>query len=88
MRILMEGIDNGGRRHVQYDVFDEYDAVNGVSSMARTTGYACSAAANLVLAGKYREPGVSPPEYLGRQAACFDYIMEYLRQRGIQYRTR
>ncbi len=88
MRILMEGTYNGERRSVQYDVFDEYDAATGISSMARTTGYACSAAVNLVLTGKYREPGVSPPEHLGRQAACFDYIMEYLRQRGIQYRTR
>ncbi len=88
MRVTVEGQEHGKRlRHV-WDLHDEYDPVTGFSSMARTTGFTCAAAANLLLEGKFREPGVHPPEHVGRHAECFAYIREYLAARQVNYRHR
>jgi saccharopine dehydrogenase-like NADP-dependent oxidoreductase len=90
MRIIITGTlkdePRGTKHNVQYDLFDEYDAATQISSMARTTGYACTAAANLVLSGQYNHHGITPPEQLGKHSACFDSIMDYLQQRSIHYR--
>jgi hypothetical protein len=78
-------------------MYDEYDPASGISSMARTTAYACAAAANYLLSGGTLHnghnghtghtvhTGVLPPETLARDQACFDYVMRYLQQRGINY---
>jgi saccharopine dehydrogenase-like NADP-dependent oxidoreductase len=86
MRIIVTGTHDGKQRKVQYDLYDEYHSATHISSMARTTGYACTAAANLVLSGQYTQHGISPPEALGKRADCFEFIMEYLLQRSIEYR--
>lgn len=88
MRVTVEGEEDGTRlRHV-WEVHDEYDPVTGFSSMARTTGFTCTAAAQLLLEGKFREPGVHPPEIVARAAGCFDYIVAYLKERHVNYRHR
>jgi saccharopine dehydrogenase-like NADP-dependent oxidoreductase len=86
MRITVTGTENAQRRVIQFDLYDEYDAVSQTSSMARTTGYACAAAANLLLSGQYTHRGISPPEYVGKNPACFAYITDYVRQRSVIYR--
>jgi saccharopine dehydrogenase-like NADP-dependent oxidoreductase len=50
--------------------------------MARTTGYTCTAVANLVLQGKYKRTGISPPEFLGDH---FDQVNKYLNERNVIY---
>ncbi|HKT30929.1 MAG TPA: saccharopine dehydrogenase C-terminal domain-containing protein [Gammaproteobacteria bacterium] len=85
MRVTVEGKEDG--RHVRHvwEVHDEYDAATGFSSMARTTGFTCTAAANLLLEGRFREPGVHPPEIVGRASGCFDFILAYLKERRVSY---
>ncbi len=85
MRIIIEGNENGKPRHYQYDLFDRYDRQTKTSSMERTTGYTCTAAANLVLDGLYSQKGISPPEFLGREEKCFEYITNYLKERNVIY---
>lgn len=84
MRITLVGTGSGKRREIVYYLFDRFNRKTGLSSMARTTGYLCTAVANLVLEGKFQEKGISPPEYVGRQANCFKLIMRYLRERNIR----
>jgi saccharopine dehydrogenase-like NADP-dependent oxidoreductase len=86
MHIAITGIENAQGQVVRFDLYDEYDTPSQTSSMARTTGYACTAAANLLLSGQYVHHGISPPEYVGKNPKCFDYIMDYLQQRSITYR--
>ena len=88
MRVEVEGVDSEGPVLHRYDLIDRYDAETGVSSMARTTGYTCTAAVRLVADGSYREPGVSPPENIGRREGCFESILAHLEQRGVVYRHR
>jgi saccharopine dehydrogenase-like NADP-dependent oxidoreductase len=72
-------------RHT-FDLFDRFDTETGTSSMARTTGYTCTAAVRLLARGLYSEPGITPLELVGRDPACFDFIMTELGVRGVEFR--
>ncbi|MFC1784595.1 saccharopine dehydrogenase family protein [Candidatus Neomarinimicrobiota bacterium] len=85
MRIIIEGSDNGETRKVIYDLVDFYDSKTDTSSMARTTGYTCTAVANLLLEKKYNRKGIIPPEYLGKDETAFRYILKYLADRNVVY---
>jgi saccharopine dehydrogenase-like NADP-dependent oxidoreductase len=53
--------------------------------MARTTGYTATAAANMFLEGLFAEKGVFPPELIGKKEECFNYVINYLKDRDIHY---
>ena len=86
MRIKISGTEQGQRVAYQYDLHDEYDNKSHTTSMARTTGYACTAAANLVLEKGFATKGVSPPEIIGSNSSCYDFIMNYLQQRNVVFK--
>jgi saccharopine dehydrogenase-like NADP-dependent oxidoreductase len=54
--------------------------------MARTTGYTATVVARMVLDGTYEAPGISPPEYLGRETAHLERLLAELGERGVEYR--
>ncbi|MBK9104452.1 MAG: saccharopine dehydrogenase NADP-binding domain-containing protein [Saprospiraceae bacterium] len=86
MRISLKGIDEEGNQvKVEYNLYDEYNPVTQTSSMARTTGYTATAAANMFLEGLFTEKGVFPPELIGKHETCFDYILQYLNERDVVY---
>jgi saccharopine dehydrogenase-like NADP-dependent oxidoreductase len=85
MRITMKGIQDGKNMNIRYDLYDKKDIANQVSSMARTTGYTCTAVANLMLEGNYTNPGINPPEYVGKEEGHFYFILEYLKDRNVNY---
>src|SRR5690606_4656609 len=85
MRIRVTGETEGVTGTIQYHLFDRTDTATGTLSMARTTGYTCTAVANLVASGRYDRKGISPPEFVGENAGCFKYIMDYLAERGVRY---
>ena len=86
MRVIVDGIQDGKAVRVEYNLLDRYDVAGGTSSMSRTTGYTCVAAAELILGGMFRERGVFPPELVGRDARCFDFVLAYLEERGVRWR--
>lgn len=81
MRVIVEGDE----RKYTYTLFDKYDKKTNTSSMARTTGYTCCAIAELVLEGKYKQMGISPPEFIGADEKCFNFIFDYLKKRNVVY---
>jgi saccharopine dehydrogenase-like NADP-dependent oxidoreductase len=83
MRIDISGTEQDKPVSYQYDLYDEYDSVTQTTSMARTTGYACTAAANLLLKNEFAATGVSPPEIVGGNKRCYEFVMAYLQQRNI-----
>lgn len=86
MRVTVRGTDEDGKRvKVEYNLYDEYNPISQTSSMARTTGYTATAAANMFLDGLFPAKGVFPPELIGREKACFDYILKYLEERDVYY---
>ena len=86
MRITLEGENrNGEKEMIVYDLHDEYCTRTGTSSMARTTGYTATGAANMFLEGIFTEKGVFPPELIGKHGSCTSFILDYLKDRGITY---
>jgi saccharopine dehydrogenase-like NADP-dependent oxidoreductase len=88
MRVTISGTEEGRPRTYVYELFDCYEDESGTSSMARTTGYTCTAAAELLLRGGFTQKGVFPPELVGRHRSCFDHMLSYLARRGVDYRVR
>lgn len=86
MRVTLRGENGKGEvETIEYNLYDEYCRETQTSSMARTTGYTASAAANLLLSGLFSEKGVFPPELIGKHEECFNYVLEYLKERDINY---
>jgi lysine 6-dehydrogenase len=86
MRVTLKGENSQGQtEEVVYNLHDEYSSETGTSSMARTTGYTATAAANLYLEGLFNEKGVFPPELVGKHKDCFEYFLRYLEERNIHY---
>ncbi len=86
MRITLKGVNGRGQNEeIIYNMYDEYNTETQTSSMARTTGYTATAAANMFLDGLFQKKGVFPPELIGKHDACFDYIIKYLAERNIHY---
>lgn len=57
---VMKVIVKGEGQTIEYNLIDRYDAATKTSSMARTTGYTCTAAVNLITKGMFTEKGVFP----------------------------
>ena len=86
MRLVISGVEDGKPATYTYDLYDEYDPATGALSMARTTGYTCTAVARLVLDGVYSQKGISPPEFVGRVDGCREGVEKYLEDRGVRCR--
>jgi saccharopine dehydrogenase-like NADP-dependent oxidoreductase len=86
MRVRVIGEENGKPKTYEYNVLDRTDAATQTLSMARTTGYTCTAAVELVLDGSYSRKGISPPEFVGEDEKSFKFILDYLKARGVNYR--
>ncbi|MEP7238849.1 MAG: saccharopine dehydrogenase C-terminal domain-containing protein [Ferruginibacter sp.] len=83
---LMQIKISDAEKTICYDLYDEYDAASQTSSMSRTTGYTCTAALNMLIENLFTKKGVFPPELVGKDETCFDFILNYLRGRNIHYR--
>jgi len=86
MRIKIDGIENDLKKTYVYHLLDRFDRENQIISMARTTGYTCTAVVNLLLDGGYPVDGVSAPEMVGSKAGNLQYILKYLEERKVIYR--
>jgi len=85
-RVTLKGENASGQKEeIVYNMLDEYCEKTNTSSMARTTGYTATAAANMFLDGLFSEKGVFPPELVGKHQVCFDYFIKYLEERDIHY---
>ncbi len=88
MHIRVEGRAGDESRVLTYDLYDRYDPVSRIHSMARTTGYAATAAVRLLLSGRYNRKGIIVPEFLADHEACVTFLLEDLRKRGVVFRYR
>jgi saccharopine dehydrogenase-like NADP-dependent oxidoreductase len=83
MRVIVEGVESGRRVRHQYDLLDHYDAASDTSSMARTTGYTCTAVVRLIAGGGYGGRGITPPEGLG--AGALEFVFGEMERRGVEF---
>ena len=86
MRVNICGIENGIKKEYIYDLYDEYDPTEKLSSMARTTGFTATATADMILNNKFNLKGIFPPELVGKEKGCCEYILNYLKERNVIYK--
>ena len=86
MKVIVKGQKDGQEKTVEYNLFDQYDPASKTSSMARTTGYTCTAAVNLITKNLFTEKGVFPPELIGKHKDCFDFVINYLAERNVNWK--
>ena len=84
MRIICQNQD----KKIQIDLYDEFDKKTNITSMARTTGYTCTAGANLILKNIFNNHGVFPPELIGKIRTCYDFILSYINERNINLKIK
>ncbi len=88
MRVTVEGNESGKNIRYTYDLFDQYDNATQTSSMARTTGFTCTAAVRLLLEKNYSRSGINPPEYLGEEETHFHFMINELKKRNVIYKMK
>jgi saccharopine dehydrogenase-like NADP-dependent oxidoreductase len=86
MRVEITGKEKGKEKKYVYTLLDRYDREKGMISMARTTGFTCTALTSLMLDGKIREKGIVPPEQVAREEENFRFILDYLGERDVIYK--
>lgn len=84
LKLCIKGDGEGVKKELVYDLFDSFDKTTHTSSMARSTGYTCSAVAKLILEGDFDRNGICPPEYIGSAEGCYDKVISYLEQRNLK----
>ncbi|MDZ4796251.1 MAG: saccharopine dehydrogenase C-terminal domain-containing protein [Bacteroidota bacterium] len=83
---VMKVILKGEGKTITYRLYDQYDPLTKTSSMARTTGYTCTAAVNLIAKNMFTVKGVFPPELVGKHKNCFDFVVNYLAGRNVSWK--
>jgi lysine 6-dehydrogenase len=84
MRVLAEGSRDGKRVRHRWDLLDRYDPETNLRSMSRTTGYAATSMATLLLRGTRLGPGVHPPETLATEPGLVEAFLAEYERRGVK----
>ena len=85
MKVILNGSVNGTEKQIEYNLVDRYDLETNISSMSRSTGYTCSAAANLIIKKMFSKKGIYPPELVSSTPGCFEFVIDYLKERGVNW---
>jgi len=88
LRVVAGGQKKNQSLVITHELLDRYDRKKGVTSMARTTGYTASMAVRALVRGLIKERGIVPPEFLGLDQRCLDFILQGLRERGLCWSSR
>lgn len=86
MQVVIRGIKDGAMKEFCCTLYDRYHKPTATMSMARTTGYTCTAAARLLIENKFTRKGICPPEYVGENESCFKFVTDYLLKKEISIR--
>jgi len=87
MKVLIEGEKDKIPKRIECNLLDHFDTRTKTSSMSRTTGYTCTAAVHLMAKKLFTETGVFPPELVGKNKDCFDFVINYLKERGVNWKV-
>jgi len=85
MRVIVEGLKAQKKYRYTYNLIDYYDEKTNTHSMARTTGYTATMVLRLLKNGLFNRKGICPPEFIGQEKNCIDFILKGLKNRGINY---
>lgn len=87
LRVDVTGKKNGRSVHRQYEMIDHYDARRKMTSMARTTAFPCSIAAQIIGSREVTMNGLVPPE-VAFKGDLREKFLRYLHLRGMKITSR
>jgi lysine 6-dehydrogenase len=87
LRVDVHGRKNGKLAHHRYEMIDHYDSRHGITSMARTTAFPCSIAAQILASGRISRTGLVPPE-LAFKGDLRSEFLDYLKESGMRIESR
>jgi lysine 6-dehydrogenase len=87
LRVDVSGKKAGKLTHHRYEMIDHYDSRHGTTSMARTTAFPCSIAAQILALGRIPRRGLVPPELAFREDLRTEFL-DYLAERGMKIKSR
>jgi saccharopine dehydrogenase-like NADP-dependent oxidoreductase len=88
MRVIVEGRKSGKVVRYSWDMLDYYDRATNTTSMARTTAFPCAIVARMMMNGEFHNPGVNPPESIGKVPSLLDKMLKELEGRDVAYLAR
>lgn len=86
LQVIVRGTEEGKKVSYTYDMFDRFDETTGTHSMARTTGYTATVAVRMLVDGLFAKKGICPPEFIGKDLQCVEFMLKGLEERGIVFR--
>jgi len=81
--VRIEGEKDGNEIVIEYDMVDFYDEENGVTSMAKTTGYSAAIMARMLGRGAIKEKGIQWPVRVVQGELVVE-LLRKLRERGVE----
>jgi lysine 6-dehydrogenase len=87
LRIDVSGSKNGKPTRHRYEMIDHYDRRHVVTSMARTTAFPCSIAAQILGSERISRVGLVPPELAFNGDLRIEFL-DYLKERGMRIISR
>jgi lysine 6-dehydrogenase len=86
IRVSARGTKDGTHASHRWAMLDFYDPPTAATSMSRTTAFPCAIVAGLIASGRFRRPGVNPPERLAEAPGLVSGILAEHEARGVRYR--
>ncbi|MGB9907297.1 MAG: saccharopine dehydrogenase family protein [Candidatus Saccharicenans sp.] len=83
LRVAVAGEKDGRPTRLTFELLDRFDRVQGIHSMARTTGYTATMLARALARNLVKMKGIIAPERLGFQPEIFAFVRKGLEARGI-----
>ncbi|WP_368652864.1 saccharopine dehydrogenase family protein [Ornithinibacillus sp. 4-3] len=82
LRVTAEGLKDGKRKKLEWEMIDVYDKERRITSMAKTTAFPAVIMAEWIAEGKINKLGIVPPEEL-IVGELFEPFINELKSRGI-----
>ena len=82
--IEVTGRKDGRRLQYQFSLYDEKDMKTFYPSMSRTTGFPCVIVGKLIAEGILNNPGVNPPEMVGKNGKAVEIFINELKKRNVK----
>jgi saccharopine dehydrogenase-like NADP-dependent oxidoreductase len=86
MKIIIEGEKDKKKVRYTYNLLDRFDFTTNTHSMARTTGYTATTVLKMMVKGLFNRKGICPPEYIGQNPECVEFVLNKLKEKGILYK--
>jgi len=87
LRVDVSGKKGGKLTRHRYEMIDHYDSRHGTTSMARTTAFPCSIAAQMLASGRVPRRGLVPPEIAFKDNLRTEFL-GYLAERDMGIESR